>query len=206
MRNKSLKGGNYTNELECLLLFATLIDEMTFNYTYDSYKAPALNVVSLLNEAEETLLNIGRDIIREEGVRSVMEELSYAISSDEIFKQILDRYGLSYIASDAWLSSSHSDFINCFAFIKQIKIAEIYFWELKSNLSSLVKSNREKKKIENLTRIFVSYLCYLGYSEEFIYMVTTEFFFSPASNVIDVNTVDLFLNIFEGGGNNVLIE
>lgn len=55
MRNKSLKGWNYTNDLECLLLFATLIDEMTFYYTYDSYKAPALNVISLLNEAEETL-------------------------------------------------------------------------------------------------------------------------------------------------------
>lgn len=58
--------------------------------------------LSLLNEAEETLLDVGRGIIREEGVRSVMEELSYSISNDEIFKQILDRYRLSYIATDVW--------------------------------------------------------------------------------------------------------
>ena len=39
-------------------LVANLIDEITFNYTTDSYKAPALHVMSLMRELLQTLENI----------------------------------------------------------------------------------------------------------------------------------------------------
>ena len=63
MRNKSLVGWNYSPKLNALIVFANLIDEMTFNYTYDSYKAPALNIISLLDEAEETVMDIEKGMI-----------------------------------------------------------------------------------------------------------------------------------------------
>lgn len=70
MRNKSLVGWNFTSKMEGIVVFANLIDEMTFNYTYDSYKAPALNIISLLDEAHETVLDIENGMIKEEGMRS----------------------------------------------------------------------------------------------------------------------------------------
>ena len=86
MKNKSLVGWNFSSKLDGLIVFANLIDEMTFNYTYDSYKAPALNIISLLDEAEETVLDIEKGMIKEEGVRSVLEELTHSFKSDKVIR------------------------------------------------------------------------------------------------------------------------
>ena len=76
-------------------MFANLIDEITFNYTTDSYKAPALHVMSLIKEAIQTIENIDNGIIREGALQSVIQELRWSIEHDEIFNALIAQKGLS---------------------------------------------------------------------------------------------------------------
>ena len=200
MRNKSLVGWNFTSKMEGLAVFANLIDEMTFNYTYDSYKAPALNIISLLDEAHETVLDIENGMIKEEGMRSVLEELSKSFKDDEVMAALLQDMGMTYLCFNAWTNFTNREILNCIVLLKQQKIGERYFIKLKETLSELIKTkgNREKKKIENLTRIFVTHLKYLGYSEEYIYAVNLNFFFSSGTRIDDENAVDLYFSLYDG--------
>lgn len=197
MKNKSLVGWNFSSKLEGLIVFANLIDEMTFNYTYDSYKAPALNIISLLDEAEETVLDIEKGMIKEEGVRSVLEELTHSFKSDKVISDVLQGMGLSHLAENPWMNFTHTEILNCIALLKQLNVGDVYFTKLKERLSSLIKVGKEKKEIENLTRIFVTHLKYMGYSEEYIYAVNQNFFFSSMTNIIDENAIDLYLTRYD---------
>lgn len=198
MKNKSLVGWNFSSKLDGLIVFANLIDEMTFNYTYDSYKAPALNIISLLDEAEETVLDIEKGMIKEEGVRSVLEELTHSFKSDKVISDVLQGMGLSHLAENPWMNFTHTEILNCIALLKQLNVGDVYFTKLKERLSSLIKVGKEKKEIENLTRIFVTHLKYMGYSEEYIYAVNQNFFFSSMTNIIDENAIDLYLTLYDG--------
>ena len=198
MRNKSLVGWNYSPKLNALIVFANLIDEMTFNYTYDSYKAPALNIISLLDEAEETVMDIEKGMIKEEGMRSVLEELTHSFKNDKVMTDLLQGMGLSYLVVNSWMNLTHSEILNCIALLKQFNIGNLYFAKIKERLSSLIKIGKEKKEIENLTRIFVTHLKYMGYSEEYIYAVNLNFFFSPSTNIADENAVDHYLSLYDG--------
>ncbi len=198
MKNKSLVGWNLSSKLEGLIVFANLIDEMTFNYTCDSYKAPALNIISLLDEAEETVLDIEKGIIKEEGMRSVLEELTHSFKNDKVMSDVLQGMGLSHLVVNQWMSFTHREILNSIALLKQLNVGGIYFTKLKERLSRLIKDGKEKKEIENLTRIFVTHLKYMGYSEEYIYAVNLNFFFSPMTNIVDENAVDLYLTRYDG--------
>ncbi len=198
MKNKSLVGWNFSSKLDGLIVFANLIDEMTFNYTYDSYKAPALNIISLLDEAEETVLDIEKGMIKEEGVRSVLEELTHSFKNDKVISEVLKGMGLSHLTGNPWMNYTHTEILNCIALLKQLKVGDLYFTKLKERLSCLIKVGKEKKEIENLTRIFVTHLKYMGYSEEYIYAVNQNFFFSSMTNIVDENAVDLYLTRYDG--------
>ena len=198
MKNKSLVGWNFSSKLDGLIVFANLIDEMTFNYTYDSYKAPALNIISLLDEAEETVLDIEKGMIKEEGVRSVLEELTHSFKSDKVISDVLQGMGLSHLAENPWMNFTHTEILNCIALFKQLNVGDVYFTKLKERLSRLIKVGKEKKEIENLTRIFVTHLKYMGYSEEYIYAVNQNFFFSSMTNIVDENAIDLYLTLYDG--------
>lgn len=198
MRNKSLVGWNFSLKLEGLAVFANLIDEMTFNYNCDSYKAPALNIISLLDEAHETVLDIESGMIKEEGMRSVLEELTKSFKADDVMADLLQSSGLSYLRLNSWTNLTNREILNCIVLLKQLNIGELYFIKLKERLSALVKASKKKKDIENLTRIFVTHLKYLGYSEEYIYAVNLNFFFSPATRINDENAVDLYLSLYDG--------
>lgn len=198
MKNKSLVGWNFSSKLDGLIVFANLIDEMTFNYTYDSYKTPALNIISLLDEAEETVLDIEKGMIKEEGVRSVLEELTHSFKTDKVISDVLQGMGLSHLAENPWMNFTHTEILNCIALLKQLNVGDVYFMKLKERLSNFIKVGKEKKEIENLTRIFVTHLKYMGYSEEYIYAVNQNFFFSSMTNIVDENAVDLYLTLYDG--------
>ena len=72
MKKPDISRWNYNANMECLLLFANIVDETTFNYTTDSYKASALHSLSLMDELLSTIKNIDRGVIREQALESVV--------------------------------------------------------------------------------------------------------------------------------------
>ena len=64
MQIKNISTWNFTPQMEGLLFFANIIDEMTFNYTLDSFKASVHNVFSLMRESIQTIDDIQDETIK----------------------------------------------------------------------------------------------------------------------------------------------
>jgi len=89
MKKPNIDNWNYVEGMECLLIFANIVDETTFNYTTDSYKASALHTLSLVEESLQTIENIDNGTIREGALQSVIEELKWSVEHDDVFKSLV---------------------------------------------------------------------------------------------------------------------
>ncbi len=187
----------YDDSMNCMLFFASLIDEMTFNYTIDSYKAPVMNVISLLEELFYTISDVEDGLIADGAVGSIVEEVRLAIEDDEVFRQILNDHQISYV-QELFKTDNKRDLKVAIDLLSSFETINIeYVVGLKNTLSLLIKQNKEKKRIEKLTRLLITQLKYLGYSNEFIYHHNLRFFFSRDSKIDNVDKVDEFLTRFD---------
>ena len=198
MKKPNIPHWSYTQDMEFLLMFANLIDEITFNYTTDSYKAPALHVMSLIKEAIQTIENIDNGIIREGALQSVIQELRWSIEHDEIFSVLIERKGLSGLIPKISEGSSRSDLKIVLQMMDERISDSDYLQEIKASISDLVKENRQKEKLENRARLLVTHLKFMGYAEEYIYFKNQEYFLNGQRAVDSVNDIDEFLDFFNG--------
>lgn len=197
MRKLDIVHWKYGNDMECLLLFASLLDEMTFSYSIDSYKESALNVVSLIRECISVINDVKTEVVKNGALKSVIEELKWAIDNDPVAKGIfINRQTDSFI----------NEINEATSLDKLLQILEIYHSNLqyeylprlKQYVSDLVKENKNKLKLENASRILITQLKNIGYTNEYIALKSKEFFFDPANKVDNSNVIDDFLNIFDG--------
>lgn len=198
MKKPDISRWVYNNDLECLLVFANLIDEITFNYTTDSYKAPALHVMSLMKELLQTLENIEIGVISPQAQTSVVQELKWVVEHDEVFIAIISEKNLSGLIPKINDGCNKNDLKTAIEMLFETVSSDEYLLKLKESISTLVKENRQKEKIEKQSRILITHLKYMGYSEEFIYCKNKEYFFSPTSWVNNVDCIDEFLGFFTG--------
>lgn len=198
MKKPNINRWDFAEGMECLLFFTNLVDEMTFNYTIDSYKAPALHTLSLVEESLQTLENIDNGVIREGALQSVIDELKWSAGHDDIFKALVSEKGLTGLIAKIDEGSSRCDLKTILQMTRERISNRDYLTKIKESISSLVKENRQKAKIETQTRHLVTHLKYMGYAEEYIYYKNKELFLNGQRNVTDVNDIDVFLNCFSG--------
>ena len=200
MKSNNISKWNYSKDLEGLLLFASLVDEITFNYSIDAHKAPALNAVSLLQDVYETIGNVERGIIREAGIPSLLRELVTAVNGDRLFKQILERRNLLYFITLLEQANNIKDIKLLIEMMVSGGIGEEYFENVKSDLIDLIINNaKDKESIGYYSRIWVTHLKYLGYSSEYIYFSNREYFFGK--NIIETpDAIVGFLDKFSEAG------
>lgn len=198
MKKPDISKWSYNANMECLLLFANVVDEITFNYSTDSYKAQALHSMSLMTELRQTIINIDNGIIREQALESVVNELVWSIKHDEVITNLIDAKDLSGVVPIINQGSNRAVLKNAIEmFIDSISDIE-YLQNLKESISEIVKTNKQKEKLEKQTRTLITHLKYMGYAEEFIYYKNKDFFFGPNSKVDNVNCIDDFMNVFTG--------
>ena len=102
MRRPKTDKWDENEELDGLLLFAQLIDEMLFDYTIGSYKPPVLNTHSLCEELSGAIDEVKDGFIKEKSIDPLKEELIWSLKNDPAAKSILgNRYSaiLDYLCS-----------------------------------------------------------------------------------------------------------
>lgn len=196
MKKPDISQWTYNANMECLLLFANIVDETTFNYTTDSYKASALHAVSLMDELLRTIRSIEKGVIREQALESVVNELVWSIEHDEVVKEIIKDKNLEGLIPIISPASNRVVLKHSIEMLKSAISDAEYLQKLKDSISEMVKNNRQKEKLENQTRTLITHLKYMGYTEEYIYYKNKEFFFSNGSNINNVNQIDDFLGLF----------
>lgn len=204
MRSNNIKSWHYTNQLEGLLYFASLIDEITFNYSIDAHKAPALNVISLLQDVYVTINNVDKGIIKEASLPSLLDELSSAINEDKLFKDILTKRNLLYFSTIVQTPRNLKELKLLIEMMVSGGIGEEYYQSIKDYLIHNISTAKEKNNIGYYTRILVTHLKYCGYSSEYIYFTNRDYFFGKRE-IEDISEIKGFLDIFNEKENEYVV-
>lgn len=197
MRKKDISNWGTGQDLNCLLFFAYLMDEITFSYTIDSYKAPTLNVKSLCIECLTVISDIKKDVINRGALNSVIEELVWAIEHDKIVSELICN-SQTPLYIDELLTNNTIDRIKNAVVLIFNSVCKMYTDKIKERLTELIIENRRKEDIESITKLFVTDLLNMGYTNEYIYHTNQQFFFSSDGFIKDVNIINEYWNNFNG--------
>lgn len=197
MRKKRITRWNYIPQMEDMLFFASILDEMTFNYTLDSFKASVHNIFSLIQECRETIIDIQEETIKKGALPPIIEEIKDEMEKDFIMKQVCKSNNLNLLIPKIDGKTDREELKTILEMFLSANIVRQYNEVIKKSLSETIKSaTNQKKKIEKLTRLFVSQMKFMGYPNASIYKKTKDFFFSLSANIQSVNDVDSFLALF----------
>lgn len=199
MRNLETKHWKQAKELEGLLFFAQLVDEMLFDYTLDSYKPMALNSRLLCIECFETIEEVKNGYIPIKSLQSVIEELKWSLNKDLAaesifgvkFKLYIDKLKPTEIKLNE-LENIVNFFYNSFEERKYLeKIIEL--------LTALIIDGKQKDKIKSLTSLFISELINYGYNPNYIDYKNFIFFFNSTkgNKIEDSKIISDYFKIFD---------
>lgn len=178
------------------MFFAQLVEELLFDYTLDTYKIPAMNTHTLFVELCQTIDDIESGVIRRGAIRPIIEELCDGLVKDTVATNLFTNI------RDELLSSLNK--IDNIAEVKtranlvKNRLDKKYLDETKKLLRDAVVDGKQKEKIISLTRTLVAEWIHLGYSSEYIYFQTIDFFFEGKyPEVIDkASQIDDYFNTF----------
>lgn len=198
VRKLDTKHWKNTKDLEGLLFFAELLDEMLFDYSLDSYKPLALNSRTLCIECLTTIEEVRNGFMKEKNLQSVIEELKWSLSCDLAAKEILGAKFDLYL-NKLTPTSIHLDALEIIVtFIYNSFNEKKYLTQIKRLLVENVKDGKKKEKISSLTNSYISELVNYGYNSNHIYYQNSNFFFNPSKKGTIDNPDDVkdFLEIF----------
>lgn len=198
MKAPDLKKWELKPELEGLLFFAQLINELLFDYTLDTYKIPALNSHTLARELLYAIQESETGLLKQGTINPIQMELHDRLSKDPVVKEIIKDYFEEFIESlkreqpIQEVKGKVTLLIN--------KLGDKYFNLSKRMLKEAVISSKEKENITRITRNYIIELIDKGYSPQHIYFESEKFFFAGwyPEKISSPNIIDEYFGIFLG--------
>lgn len=194
---KNLKSWAVDPALDGLLFFAQTLDEMLFDYTHESYKAPALNTRWLSTEANKVIGDIKSKILLEGNIKPLYEELSWSLKNDKVAQRILgpsfNLHAKSLISGNI---SLHDAEVRIQAIVDKFN-NQRYIDEIKLQLSDVVRNPTGKARITELAKLFVTELINSGYDQSYIFWVVNKYFFSDSLKITAPEQIQGFLDSFD---------
>lgn len=195
MQAPDLTKWEYKVELEGLLFFSQLVNELLFDYTIDTYKIPALNSHSLASELLSSIEEYELKFLKKGALKPIVDELIDRLNKDYAIKEILKDYFEEFLRS---LNKEPQGLKTQIEFLIN-KINIEYFPTLKTLLKTTILGVKEKEKITRFTRDYLIELINKGYSPQYIYHEANRFFFAQGHNpqrIDNPQIIDAFLNLF----------
>lgn len=196
MKYKEPSHWNFSKDLDGLLYFSQVLNEMLFDYTIDTYKPNALNAHSIVHETLSLLRKVKSKHIHKANLQPVKEELLNLLSKDLACKALLGDKRSSYkelIRTNSDLDELYHTIYSLHTYLSDKR----YFEKVKELLIEKVSVGKEKSHIFFLTRTLVTELITYGYSKEYLYNQTNTFFFKERDDKIDnVDFIKVFLDQF----------
>ena len=198
MQIKNITNWNFTPQMEGLLFFANIIDEMTFNYTLDSFKASVHNVFSLMSECIETIDDINDETIKKGSLPPIVEEINDATQQDPIFCKVVKSKSYDLLVPKINPNTPFKELKHILEMFLSKDVLELYNDFLKADIADLIKTKpNQKKTIEKYSRLFVAQMRFMGYPNASVHLKNKEFFWGSSSKIRSVKDIDAFLLLFD---------
>lgn len=198
MKLPVLKKWKINKKTEGLLFFAQAIDEMLFHHSLDTFKAPALNVHSNILELLFFSYEFKRGSVSSKNTFGhVIDELEFNLRNDPVIDMSKGSL-FPELIKKIKLSDNPEQFSNSVHAL-HAEFEHEYWKKLNSFLLREVPINKEKSLILRGIKSFCAEAELRGYSREYIYKKTQDFFFSahePPKVISDSKQIGEFLNNF----------
>lgn len=197
---------------EGLLLFAQALEEGTFNYSFESYKLPALNSHYLCYDIIHTARDIERKVLMDGNFVPLAEEFEQLLKDDIFIKTNVDDKGTILYSKDkngdfydlsiGDLKSKINSYPEIAKYLKDIcetnsKYLSTLLELLHNNIFCNNFDQDNRVKIYTITRMLITDLVNAGYSKKYLYSTIENFFYNPSKPIeCNTDTVAAFFNCF----------
>lgn len=155
---------------EGLLFFTQRMHEMLFHYTIDIFKAPLLNTRLLAKELLETWEDVkaNSDSPQDNKIFPILEELKTSFCEDSVLKSIFSAQERDFVRKKID-DSNETNRLQGIQYLYNRLSYRVYYNAARDLLLETVPLAKEKRKIDAISRIFVTELISCGYSQEYIF-------------------------------------
>jgi len=192
MKEKITSKWRNIDEIECLLFFAQTVEELLFYYTIDSYRLPAHNLHSLLDEALKTIDHVKNNILKEGTISPIIEEIDDQLERDIIYKEIFGPSN-SELRQQLKRSRSIEHKLDLISYINK-RIEKKYLSKIIEVIRIKISENERKDLIYLTKLLLIEINKYKYFSREYIYDKCMKVFFK--SKVEDISSYDKFIDQF----------
>ncbi|MGD2117517.1 MAG: hypothetical protein PVG66_04100 [Chromatiales bacterium] len=199
MRYRTLKNWDNPADLEGLVFFAQLLEELLFDYSLDTYKPSAMTSSSLCGEALSLINDIEGELIDKSNLNHVIEELTFSLRKDEIAKSLLDLDVETICLKLELKNNSLQEKRIVLQIIYSQLNPALYKKRAEEMLREAVKKGNEKNLIRSLTRNYVTTLIGIGYSTRYLYPSVRWAFHSSKKQIQSASNIDNFFDLVRGG-------
>lgn len=190
MINKNIGHWTLDESTEGLLFFALRLDEVLFDYTLDTFKAPTLNTALLCEE----FIHVGQEVESEKldpkNLELIFKELKWSYGHDIVAKSVIGKRSSDYLEGIDLKNLKHA--LTKISLLFNKLRGRKYIDACKELLRDLVKSASRKTDIDNVTKSYIAGLIAIGYNQSFIYSLTQKVFFTSGQPINCPAQIDLF--------------
>ncbi len=200
MKFRNLRNWENPKDLEGLVFFAQLLEELLFDYSIDTYKPSAMNSSSLCMEALELVQDIEAEILDAANLKHVLHELLTNLSNDEVAEALIP-ISLEDVRARLENESTPMRDKRILLEILASHIAlDKYKLENERQLAEAVCDAAGKKRIRALARSYITTLLNMGHSSDFLYPTARQFFFLSKNRITSPTDISRFFDYFSSEG------
>lgn len=193
MLKKRITNWKINEETKGLLFFAQRLDEALFDFTAEKYKSSVLYSANSCFEVLETINQIKNDIWPIKTLETVYDEFKYIYKNDDTAKLLVGDIDSYYLTN---IDEKNIDNLKANLELLYFKIRPInYLAKVKEQLIEEITGTKRNIEIEKLALRFISVLTHIGYSQEFIYYETNQFFFR-STKIENTDVIKDYFGIF----------
>lgn len=200
MRKLKLKNKDNYKTHTSIIFFTQVLEELLFDHSDDSYKAPALSTPARVSELIRLVIDTKNAGISYENLTPFIEELKWSISR-EIVLDVGEKSFCINICEQFSSDGAKPDLI-----ISKLKTIRLVFDDYFKKLLSLLKiclldKDFSKKDVYLLSTQLVSHAEFEGYHRRYISLITKKYLANKLANTeqIDIErTFDNFSSKFDG--------
>ena len=175
------------------MFFAQRLDEALFDYTAEKYKPSVLYATNSCYEVIETISQVKEGIWPIKTLETVYDEFKHIYKKDEIAKLLVGDIDSYYLTN---IDEKNLENLKANLELLYFKIRPVnYLEKVKEQLLIELNGAQRSIEIEKLTLRFISALTHIGYSQEFIYFESNNFFFKT-TKIDNTEMINHFFKIF----------
>lgn len=199
MKKIGIRATNSEDEIGGLYFFVQCVDELLFDHSDDSYKAPALNVVSRALELKRVAEHVKDKGLPAETLRTFISELQWGINSDPILEHNEKEHLLSSLIRVSTGSFSTGKLLP----VIELIIDQLFNYgnRIKIKIKETIIDGRQKRNLRALATAFCANVEIEGHSRRYAYqhLQRTIIRFLKKPILLDIpRQVDRFLDGFNG--------